>query len=497
MHVARTRPAAAGFVVAALAALAVATPAQAKPAVPSCALGKLPPALRALVPSQIERGQRHFAASVSSSERARAAQLYATGVAAYLYGMPTVILRLTAQTFPLNSLVGIGQLATPATKNVVAPNHDTLYTVSQVDLSSGPMIIDAPATSGRYSVLQLLDAYTNAAGYVGSGSERNQPSTVAVVPPGWQGSLPAGVRVIHSSTKLLWLLGRTLVDDAADLPAAKSVMAGYKLTPLAAWVAGTRKPELVLDAFPGNRAHPTLPTGLAFYDALGADLAADPPPSRDNCALAAFARAGIGPGKTPSTQSDQLEAKALTAAAAAGDKLTDLAGATVQLADRRAHNGWAFSAPDTARFGLDYSYRAVVGRFGLGANVQSEALYPNTAWDNRGRLLSGKHQYVVSFPAGQLPPVRAFWSVTMYGADRFLVPNAIDRYTIGDRTQGLSYGRGHSLKIYISHNPPAAKLRSNWLPAPAGHFQLNLRLYEPKPAALNGRWQPPTVSRTG
>jgi hypothetical protein len=304
------------------------------------------------------------------------------------------------------------------------------------------------------------------------------------------------VRVVRSSTKLLWLLGRTLIDSAADLPAAKAVMAGYKLTPLADWLAGTRNAELVLDAFPSNRQTPKLPTGLAFYDALGSDLAADPAPARDRCAIAAFARAGVGPGKTPSTSTDLLEKRALTAAAKAGDRLIDLAGAAVQLADRRAHNGWAFSAADTARFGLDYGYRAVVGKFGLGANVQSEALYPNTAWDDHGRLLTGRRKYLVSFAPGQLPPVRAFWSVTMYGADRFLVANPIDRYTIGDRTQGLRYGRGHSLKIYVSHDAPPAALRSNWLPAPAGNFQLNLRLYEPKPAALNGRWQPPSVTRT-
>jgi hypothetical protein len=380
---------------------------------------------------------------------------------------------------------------------VVAPNHDTLYSVSQVDLSSGPMMIDAPATAGRYSVLQLLDAYTNVAGYVGSGSERDHAATVAVVPPGWQGSLPAGVRVIHSPTKLLWLLGRTLIDDAADLPAAKAVMAGYKLTPLAAWLAGTRKSELVLDAFPANRPHPVLPTGLAFFDAVGADLAADPPPSSDRCATAVFASAGIGAGKAPSTSTDALAKRALVAAAADGAKLVGKASTAMQQADRHTHNGWAFGSSDIGRFGTDYAMRALVAKIGLGANVPSEALYPNTAWDNHARQLSGTHDYVVTFRAGQLPPVRAFWSLTMYGADRFLVPNSIDRYTIGDRTTGLRYGRGHSLTIYISHDPPRKALRSNWLPAPAGHFQMSLRLYEPKPAAFDGRWRPPTVTRRG
>jgi hypothetical protein len=225
-----------------------------------------------------------------------------------------------------------------------------------------------------------------------------------------------------------------------------------------------------------------LPTGVAFFDALKTALAADPPPPRDACALRAFARLGT-------------DARALVAAARDGDRLVTRAFAVIQRADRRAHNGWVFTAPDTGRFGTDYAYRAVIAKYGLGANLNSEALYPSTTLDRQGRPLSGRHDYVVTFPAGELPPVRAFWSLTLYDSARFLVPNAIGRYALGDRTSGLRYGRGRSLTIYVSHRPPAARLRSNWLPAPAGHFSLYLRLYEPKAAATNGRWQPPTVLR--
>jgi len=398
-------------------------------------------------------------------------------VAAYLYGMPTVLTRLTVQTFPKNQLVGIGQLTTPATRTVVAPNHDTLYTVSQVDLSAGPVLIDAPASPDRYAVLQLLDAYTNDFAYIGSGADRDHASTTALVPPGWQGSLPAGVRVVHSPTKLVWLLGRTLIDSAADLPAAKALLAQYGLTPL----GGQRTPELVLPAFPG-RPPVVLPKGAAFFDALRTALAADPPPASDACALKAFSRL---PANGP----------ALVAAAKDGDRLVTRAYAVLQRANRRAHNGWVFTAPETGHFGTDYAYRAVIAKYGLGANLNSEALYPNTTLDRQGRPLSGRHFYVVTFPAGELPPVRSFWSLTMYDTNRFLVPNPIGRYTVGDRSAGLKYGRGRSLTIYVSHRAPAKRLQSNWLPAPAGHFSLYLRLYEPKAAATNGRWQPPTVSR--
>jgi hypothetical protein len=282
---------------------------------------------------------------------------------------------------------------------------------------------------------------------------------------------------VHSPTKLVWLLGRTLIDSDADLPAAKALLAQYAITPL----GGQRTAELVLPAFPG-RPPVVLPTGAAFFAALKTALAADPPPSSDACALEAF-------NKLPA------DGPALEAAVKDGDRLLTRAFAVLQRDNRRTHNGWVFTAPETGRFGTDYAYRAVIAKYGLGANLNSEALYPSTTLDRQGRPLSGKRAYTVTFPAGELPPVRAFWSLTMYDTDRFLVPNPIGRYTVGDRTAGLRYGRGHSLTIYVSHRAPAARLRANWLPAPAGHFSLYLRLYEPKAAATNGRWQPPTVLR--
>ena len=460
---------------------------------PACALGRLPAALRTAVPNAIAKAQRRFGASLrgaSASERGHAEATFAAAEAAYLYGMPTVRLRLTVQRFPVNQFVGIGALAGPDDRAVVAPNRDTLYSVSQLDLDDGPLVIDAPATGGRYSVIQLLDAYTNDFAYIGAGSERDAARAVAVAPPGWQGALPDGVQLIHSPTKLVWLLGRTLIDGPNDLPAAKEVLAGYAITPLERWSPTQHRAPLILDAFPGAQAPVQLPAEVGFYDALGQALAADPPPPADACALRAFAAAGIGPGLMPSSAGGELDARALTAAAVAGRRLVDAAVTTTRRYNQRRSNGWSLLTGDIGRFGVDYAGRAMVADAGLGANTPEQALYPNTDTDRDGRPLDGRHDYVVTFPRGELPPVRAFWSLTVYDRAGFLAPNAIDRYAIGDRTAGLRYGPGRSLAVRVSHRRP----RSNWLPAPRGRFSLWLRLYEPKPAAAR-RWTPPTVTR--
>jgi hypothetical protein len=494
------------LLVAALAAVALAAGAAADagaaapPDLPACALGKLPAALRTFLPEAIVGAQRRYGATlrgVSAADRTRAEVAYAIGAAAYLYGYPPVILRLTVSRFPVNQFVGIAQLAGASARAVVAPNHDTLYSVSQLNLENGPLVIDAPATAGRYSILQLLDAYTNDFAYIGSGAERDSAESVALVPPGWQGTLPDGVRRLDSPTTLVWLLGRTLIDGQSDLPAARQVLSGYAITPLARWAAGARGAPLILDAFPGNQMTPPVPTGLAFYDTLGQDLAATPPSAADACALQAFASVGIGPGQTPSTGTDPLVTEALAAAATAGPRLVDAASTAMRRDSQGRHNGWFTLAGDTGRFGADYAGRAVTANLGLAANTAAQAVYPNTDTDSDGRLLDGRHDYVLTFAPGHLPPVKAFWSLTLYGADRYFAPNPLNRFTLGDRTKGLRYGRGRSLRLFVSHRSPPGRDRANWLPAPRGRFLLYLRLYEPKPAAVGGRWLPPSVVRTG
>ena len=238
-------------------------------------------------------------------------------MAAYVYGLAPVAVRQTVQRFPENQLVSIGALVDPAVRTVVFPNVDTTYTIGRLNLSAGPRVIDVPDTAGRYYVIQLLDAYSNTFAYVGRRTTGTQPGSYAIVPRGHSGPLPAGVRRIESPTNLIWVLGRTLVRDAADLPAATQLMGGYRVTDLSYWAAGGRQPPLVLPAFPSSPPLP-IPRDLSFYDALGAALAENPPPAGDRCALRAFAAAGIGPGRAPSLEAHRRRPHGARGCAAGG-----------------------------------------------------------------------------------------------------------------------------------------------------------------------------------
>lgn len=161
----------------------------------------------------------------------------------------------------------------------------------------------------------------------------------------------------------------------------------------------------------------------------------------------------------------------------------------------KRNNGWLLPGPYIGAYGRNYLGRAVIATAALGANTRPETVYPLAVDDVDGRKLSGRHRYRIRFPRGELPPANAFWSLTLYGKDRYLVDNPIDRYAIGDRTQGLRRGKDGSLTIYVQHARPKGGKAANWLPAPAGRFRLALRVYEPRRSALNGRWLPPPVER--
>jgi hypothetical protein len=449
------------------------------PSVKACALGKSAADLTGFFAAELARAERR----VPKRQRA----IFAAGVAAYVYGLAPVSVYETTQRFPENQLVSIAALTDPTVRTVVLPNHDTTYTVGRLQLSGGPRVLDVPDTAGRYYVIQLLDAYSNTFAYVGRRTTGTRAGSYAVVPPGFKGALPAGVKRIQSPTNLVWVLGRTLVQDAADMPAVAALMGGYRFTALDAWTAGQRQNPLVLGAFP---TVPTveIPTGLDYFARLGEILATDPAPKRDACALKAFARAGIGPGKAPS-------GAALIAAVRAGKAIVAEAEDRANRFGARRNNGWVLPGPYVGAYGRNYLGRAVIATAALGANTRPETVYPLAVDDVDGRPLSGRHRYAIRFPRGQLPPANAFWSVTTYGKDRYLVPNPIDRYTIGDRTEGLRRGPDGSLTIYVQHGRPKGAAAANWLPAPSGRFRLAMRIYEPRRSALNGRWLPPPVQR--
>jgi hypothetical protein len=444
-----------------------------QPSVPACALGTSAADLRGFYAAELERAERRF----GGGRAARRA--FSAGVAAYVYGRAPVAVHETIKGFPANQLISIAALANPSTRAVVLPNNDTTYTTGRLDLSGGPVVLDVPDTAGRYYVVQLLDAYSNTFAYVGRRATGTRAGAFAISPPGFRGALPSGIRRIESPTGRVWALGRTLVGGAADLPAVTELMRGYRVTGLAAWTAGMRQAPAVLPIFPPLPPTP-LPAGTEFFETLRQILRSDPPPARDACALRAFARVGPGIAQV---------------AVREGERLVRRAEQRANRYSARRNNGWLIPGPYVGNYGRNYLGRAVIAAGALGANTRPETVYPLATSDSRGRPLSGAHRYVIRFPRGQLPPARAFWSLTMYGRDRYLVENEARRYSIGDRTPGLRRGDDGSLRIVIQHRRPAGDAASNWLPAPPGRFRVALRLYEPRRAVLSGAWRPPPIKR--
>ncbi len=438
------------------------------------------------------------AASVSVSQAA------ALGRQAYLYGFPLLSFERVTQTqtsvscpdalgdAPLNSFSTADRFAQPFDRTVVAPNVDTLYSMAHLDLGHGPVVLSHPDMGRRYFVFELLDPYTNVIGYIGSRTTGSAAGRFAITWTGHPGRRVKGAQVIRSPYRQVWVIGRTLAGDSADQQHALALMRRYTLTPpggVRTFPAGCR---------PGKPATAAMPAGLAFLDALGAALTQSPPPARDAPLLATLRAVGVGPGLSP--QHAGLSPLALLALA--GGVRQEAAGlvsaAQVQILRSAIDDrGWYIPPRSTGDYGTGYRYRAQVAALGLGANTPKEAIYPTALTDSAGQLLTGAGPgYQLIFARGHAPPVRAFWSLTLYTERGYLVPNPIHRYAIGSSHPHLIRAPDGAIVVDITHTRPTAR-DVNWLPAPSGPFRLNLRLYWPRSAALSGHWRPPPITSIG
>jgi hypothetical protein len=419
---------------------------------------------------------------------------------AYVTGQPLVVSMRTMQR--LGGLVGVNRLfwqtslSGPSSRVVVAPNRDTLYSIAILDLRSGPMALTLPAITDRYFTYQLLDAWTESFAYVGTRATGGRAGTWVVTPPGWEGRLPDGAERLASSTPLVFLLGRFLVDDEADVANVTALAGRVALEPLASLTGGPAPaPTPPLGDPPG--APQDIPTDATFYDELGDALAVNPPPTAaQDDTFAAVADLGVGAGEHPAAGATGERRARLDDGAAAGDRRIDgaISGGTATA------TGWS-RAGRVGTYGDDTLQRAVVARIGWGANVPEESVYAVARADADGEPLDGHATYRITFPPGGLPPVDAFWSLTAYGEDMFLVENPAGRYAIGDRTPGLTPAADGSLTLALAADEAAAATAVepgepvNWLPVPDGPFVLMLRLYLPQAGVLDGSYDYPPVER--
>jgi hypothetical protein len=454
-----------------------------------------------LMVGAIESGSASAAPAPSAAAAAKAAN------DAYVYGFPlmefvrqarqqtSVTVPNSLSDAPLNQFGSARALADARNQVIVQPNNDTLYTMGHVDLAAGALVVHVPAVPNhRYYSFEFLDPYTNVFAYVGTRATGDGAGNFVLTGPGFKGRIPAGLRRIRSPYRRAWIVGRTLVYGSGDLPTVHRIQNGYRLLPLSEFIRhGVNWKHPTPRRVVTKHRTVTEPTGIAFFDALGDALAANPPPAHDAAILRELKTIGVGPRLHPSAE--HLSAStlaALTSAVANGhDNLYSL---RLSLAAKSvaANNGWFVPPADIAAYGTDYVLRGVVALFGIAANRPAEAMYIIGAVGGSA-FLNGSHDYRIHFAPGQLPPARYFWSVTMYDQNFFLVPNAINRYEIGNRSPGLVHNADGSLDIYLQHTSPAGHA-ANWLPSPTGQFEVTLRLYGPKPSALKRTYVYPPIT---
>ncbi|TAU37198.1 DUF1254 domain-containing protein [Rhizobium ruizarguesonis] len=429
----------------------------------------------------------------------------------FIYGLPLVMNYAVMQEFavdknsgqfkaPFNEINNLHHVATPEDTAVITPNSDTPYSFIWLDLRAEPMVISVPMVEkDRYYAVQLIDGNTYNYGYIGTRTTGTEPGDYLVVGPDWKGEMPSGIeKVFRSTTPFTLALIRTQLFNPDDMPDVEKIQAAYKAQPLSAFLKQPAPPTA-----PEIEFLPATTAGIKenFFQYLDAALQFVPETPRDKAIRAKLAKIGIGPGKTFDFKDLSLEHKAeMLVGMKQGDGKVDkwLAGGN------RNVNGWNVGSffGDEAFYNGDWVMRAGAAKGGLLGNDAVEAMYPYTRTDTTGAPLDGsKHKYTITFPQGQLPPVNAFWSITMYdGKSQLLIKNPINRYLINSpMLSSMQKDPDGSVTLHIQKDSPGAGKEANWLPAPNDTIYLVMRLYWPKTEAPSilpageGTWQPPGI----
>ena len=428
---------------------------------------------------------------------------------AYVYGFPLVdSYRIQYAYFvdrqdhefkaPWNHLVNTPRVYTPADTAIQTPNSDTPYSFVGMDLSAEPLVlIVPPIEKERYFSIQLIDAYTFNFAYIGSRATGNGGGSYLIAGPNWKGEKPSGVKeVIRSETEFVFALYRTQLFNPADIVNVEKVQAGYKAQTLSQFL-GTTAPAAapVIDFIkPLTPAEEKI--SLQFFNILSFVLQFCPTVPSETELMARFARIGIGAGKTLDAGKLSPEMKTAIDQGIA-DAWGDFAGLRKLFDEGKVTSGDVFGTREYLK--NNYLYRMGAAVMGIYGNSKQEAMYPVYGIDSDGKKLDGANRYSLRFAPGELPPVNAFWSLTMYWLPAsLLVANPINRYLINSpMLPQLKRDADGGLTLIVQNDPPGKDKEANWLPAPKGPFIMYMRLYWPKEAAEEGKWKQPPLQRTG
>ncbi|CAB3681433.1 hypothetical protein LMG24076_02456 [Trinickia soli] len=391
---------------------------------------------------------------------------------------------------------------------------DTLSANAWLDLSQEPVIVSLPETHGRFLDARVLDMWTNVVWSTGPTANARtgapKPQTIAFVAPGWDGQLPSGVERVDAPGNNLWLGVRIAALDARAVPWARRLESEVRVAPLSAYLAeehqrhavrgkhakrgqhvaraGSDPSESVAEATTGLAANAGAVAQLdanAFFGRLADALRDNPPAPADAHAVKVLADIGVKPGEA--VHFPDGSADAIAAGVAEG-----LRRAMTPPVNAISGNGWNWVGDGVGLFGDDYALRAYAAYAHPGIATKQDEAFPTALVDAAGQPLDGSHAYVMHFAPKALPPVRAYWTITAYTPSGELVPGHVPHYTI-DSHDRVRRNRDGSIDIYVSAKSPGRVHQSNWLPVPAGPFELVMRLYAPQPNATDGSWLPPKI----
>jgi hypothetical protein len=440
---------------------------------------------------------------------AEATEEFGAASDAYIFGYPLVTMELTRRIVtnveevkgsrgPMGNLIRLRAYPDASFTDVTAPNADTLYTTAFFDVGDEPWVLDQPDMGDRFFLLPLLSGWTDVFEVPGARTTGGAAKTFLITGPGWTGTVPDGMTELKSPTAMVWLLGRIYCTGTKeDYDAVHALQDKFKLQPLSSWGSDYTPPagkvDPSIDMKTSTRDQVNAMSASDYFTLLSELMKRNPPAAADAPAMERFAAMGLVAGKDfdPSSVDSVVD-----------DKLPKVSYGRIMAhfmasdGDMTRENGWSFTTK-AGVYGTNYIQRALITAIGLGANRPQDAIYPTSLKPDLIQDYSGEHKYTLVFPKGQLPPVKGFWSLTMYNEQMFFVDNPINRYSMSVRTNP-KYSDDGSLTIYIQNESPGADLEANWLPAPKGKFHLMMRLYWPNesaPSIIDGSWKVPAVTK--
>lgn len=433
-----------------------------------------------------------------------------TAMDAYIYGYPLVTFDMVRRqqtnvaapdekSAPMGQMIRMRNYPSVDEKCCAAPNADTLYTMTWLDVSEEPWVFSIPDMGERYYIMPLLDGFSEVFMVASSLTTGGQAQSYVITGPGWSGSLPDGVNEVKSPTGIVWVLGRIYCTGTPeDYTAVHELQDKVSVLPLSAYgtsykpLPGTVDAEFDMKTAVREQVnHMDIKT---YFNYLAQLLKKNPPTPEDAEIVKRMAEIGLIPGQDfDSSKLGFIDSTLLDTV----PKLS-LLEMGLYLKKQKTTNGWLYFTSGVGNFGTNYLLRGMANLLGPGWNRPQDAVYPLSEKDADGDKYDGaKNNYKIHFEKGQLPPVEAFWSLTMYDPKFFFVPNTINRYELSERNKFISNPDG-SVDFYLQAKSPGREKEANWLPTPEGKFVLVLRLYGPPkkaPTILNGSWTPPPVKR--